>query len=144
MPLNDFLVGNRQTQRRPDEILAAIILPRDLENAASSFLKLGARRYLVISISMVAAVLSVNEDNVIVDARVAVGSCSARALRLHELENAVVGLSVSNGFTDVVDPRHLASLSPIDDVRGTAEYRRDATLTLIRRALETCAEKLRT
>jgi CO/xanthine dehydrogenase FAD-binding subunit len=142
MPLNDFLIGNRQTQRRPDEILSAVILPRDLENAASSFLKLGTRRYLVISIAMVAAVLSVNENNLIADARLAVGSCSARALRLHELEKAVIGLSLANGFKDVVNPRHIASLSPIDDVRGTAEYRQDATMTLIRRALESCAEKL--
>ncbi len=143
MPLNDFLIGNRQTQRRPDEILSAVILPRDLENAASSFLKLGTRRYLVISIAMVAAVLSVNENNQIADARLAVGSCSARALRLHELEKAVIGLSLANGFKDVVNSRHIASLSPIDDVRGTAEYRQDATMTLIRRALESCTEKLR-
>jgi CO/xanthine dehydrogenase FAD-binding subunit len=143
MPLNDFLIGSRQTQRRPDEILTAIILPRDLENGASSFLKLGARRYLVISIAMVAAVLSVNENNLIADARVAVGSCSARALRLYELEKAVIGLSLAGGFDDVAIPRHLACLSPIDDVRGTAEYRQDATMTLVRRALESCTKKLR-
>ncbi|HZR57592.1 MAG TPA: xanthine dehydrogenase family protein subunit M [Terriglobales bacterium] len=144
MPLNDFLIGNRRTKRRADEILTAIILPRDVENAASSFLKLGARRYLVISIAMVAAVLSVDEKDNISKVRVAVGSCSARALRLRELESEIVGLSLAEGFDGIVEARHLASLSPIDDVRGTAEYRSDATLTLIRRTLEECAEKLRT
>src|SRR6202035_3905975 len=50
MPLAEFIVGNRKTARQPNEILSQILVPRTVENAASTFLKLGARRYLVISI----------------------------------------------------------------------------------------------
>lgn len=57
MALAEFIVGNRKTQRRGDEILTAVIVPREMDDAASVFLKLGARRYLVISIVMVAAVV---------------------------------------------------------------------------------------
>ena len=57
VPLAQFIAGNRKTLRRADEILAAVLVPRRVEDAASAFLKLGARRYLVISISMVAVVL---------------------------------------------------------------------------------------
>jgi CO/xanthine dehydrogenase FAD-binding subunit len=139
LPLADFIVGNRKTQRKADELLAAVLVPRALENAASTFVKLGARRYLVISISMVAVVVLVS-DRRILEARVAVGSCSAMARRLRALESDLVGASVRDGLGEVAGPEHLAPLSPIDDVRATSEYRMDASLRLVQRALNSCAE----
>ncbi|HTW59623.1 MAG TPA: xanthine dehydrogenase family protein subunit M [Terriglobales bacterium] len=139
MALGEFVAGNRKTLRRADEILAAVQVPRRMENAASAFLKLGARKYLVISISMVAAVVQVEAGRVM-QARVAVGSCAARAVRLRELEAALAG-GPSAGIGGAVRAEHLAGLAPIDDVRATAEYRRDASLTLVRRALESCVGK---
>ena len=138
IPLAQFVTGNRKTLRRGDEVLAAVLVPRRVENAASAFLKLGARRYLVISISMVAVVLQYDDLGLIVEARVAVGSCSATALRLTDLERALVGLMAKRGISSAVQPQHLSPLSPIDDVRATSEYRRDASLTLVRRTLEAC------
>jgi len=142
MPLAQFITGNRKTQRRADEILAAVLVPSRMENAASVFLKLGARKYLVISISMVAAVVQIDKDRHVVDAHVAVGSCSATAGRLTGLEKDLVGQSVVAGIGALVRAEHLASLSPIDDVRATADYRCDASLTLVRRALEACVENV--
>jgi CO/xanthine dehydrogenase FAD-binding subunit len=137
MPLAEFIVGNRKTQRQPDELLTAVWIPRARGDARSTFLKLGARRYLVISISMVAAVIEVN-DGKVAAARVAVGSCSVVARRLNDLERDLLGVSVRDRLSAVVKPDHLAPLSPIGDVRATAEYRRDASLTLVRRALDSC------
>lgn len=139
LPLREFITGNRKTQRRSDEILAAVLVPRELENAASVFLKLGARKYLVISISMVAVVLATGAGR-ITQARVAVGSCSAVARRLSGLEADLVGQRADVHFGDAVRPDHLTTLSPIDDVRATADYRRDASFTLVRRALQACME----
>jgi CO/xanthine dehydrogenase FAD-binding subunit len=139
MPLADFIVGNRKTQRRQDELLTAVWVPRTLERARSTFLKLGARRYLVISISMVAVVILVDAGKVAA-ARVAVGSCSVVARRLTSLERELVGASARDRLSARVTRDHLAPLSPIDDVRATAEYRRDASLTLVRRALDACVE----
>jgi CO/xanthine dehydrogenase FAD-binding subunit len=145
MPLADFIVGNRKTRRKPDELLTSVMVPRELEDAASTFVKLGARRYLVISISMVAAVVKLSDDEHVGDrkvlkARVAVGSCSAVARRLPALEDDLVGASVQDGLGEMVRPEHLAPLSPIDDVRATAEYRMDASLRLVQRALNSCVE----
>jgi CO/xanthine dehydrogenase FAD-binding subunit len=141
MPLADFIVGNRKTLRRADELLTAVIVPRTLDDASSSFVKLGARRYLVISISMVAAVVLADGAGRVEAARVAVGSCSAVARRLHQLEHDLIGAPVDSALGARVRPEHLAALSPIDDVRATADYRRDASLTLVQRALNRCAEK---
>ena len=138
LPLSDFIVGNRKTLRRADEILTAVIVPRTLDDARSAFLKLGARRYLVISIAMVAAVVKADRTGLVAEARVAVGSCSVKARRLVALERALVGAPARPGLGTVAAVQHLSSLSPIDDVRATADYRNDAALTLVGRALEAC------
>ncbi len=141
MPLSEFITGNRKTKRRAGELLTAILIPRTLDPAASVFLKLGARRYLVISISMVAAVIMPDGAGRIASARVAVGSCSAVAQRLPALEQALAGARIQDDVASRVRPEHLAPLSPISDVRATGEYRLDASMTLIKRALASCAEK---
>jgi CO/xanthine dehydrogenase FAD-binding subunit len=140
LPLAQFLVGNRKTQRRADEVLSAVIVPRSVDDARSVFLKLGSRRYLVISIVMVAAIVDTDAEGQIKQARVAVGSCSAVAQRLIELERYLVNMKAERGFTEHISSEHLSVLSPIDDVRATAHYRRDAALTLVKRALEACVE----
>jgi CO/xanthine dehydrogenase FAD-binding subunit len=141
LPLAEFIMGNRKTARRPEELVTSIRVPRRLEKAVSTFLKLGARRYLVISIVMVAANLVLNPDGSILEALVCVGSCSPVARRLTELEHVLVGRQARPGIRRNVRPEHLSSLSPIEDVRATAAYRRDAARTLVERALEACAEK---
>jgi CO/xanthine dehydrogenase FAD-binding subunit len=138
VPLADFIVGNRKTLRRADEILTSVIVPRGLDAAVSAFLKLGARRYLVISIAMVAAIVKVDSTGSVAEARIAVGSCSLTAQRLVALERALVGAPARPGLGAMAVAKHLAPLSPIDDVRATADYRNDAALTLIGRALDAC------
>jgi CO/xanthine dehydrogenase FAD-binding subunit len=140
LALKDFIVGNRKTRRRADEILSSIIVPLGLQNVPSVFLKLGARRYLVISIAMVAAILAHDGNGCVREARIAVGSCSAAAQRLLELEQHLIGQPLRRGLSSVVRDTHLSCLTPIDDVRATAAYRRGATLTLVRRALDACLE----
>ena len=137
--LADFVLGNRRTARAPDELLTAVHVPADAASFASTFAKLGARRYLVISIAMVAVAMDIGKDRAVRQARVAVGACSAVARRLAALEAALVGARTDGGLAGLVRPEHLAPLTPIDDIRATADYRRDAGLTLIGRALEDCA-----
>jgi CO/xanthine dehydrogenase FAD-binding subunit len=132
LPLADFLLGPRKTARLPDELLLGVRIPRTDDTAQSVFLKLGARRYLVISIAMVAAVITRATDGRIERARVAVGSCSATAQRLPALEAALIG---THGDLPAILDEHLSELAPIDDVRGTAAYRRQAVGVLLRRAV---------
>lgn len=141
VPLAKFIVGNRKTFLRPDEILAAVVVPRTMDDAKSAFLKLGARRYLVISIAMVAVVIKTDDSGRISDARVAVGSCSVTARRLTELESELVGAPRQTGIGAQVRREHLSPLAPIDDIRATANYRMDGAVTLISRALEECMRR---
>jgi CO/xanthine dehydrogenase FAD-binding subunit len=134
LPVAQFVTGNRATERRPEEMVTALIVPKPKRETRSTFLKLGARKYLVISIVMVAAVVEI-ADGTVANARVAVGSCSAVAQRLPALEATLAGRRLAASLADLVRPGHLASLSPIDDVRGTAAYRREAALTIVKRAI---------
>ncbi|MFO0994041.1 MAG: FAD binding domain-containing protein [Hyphomicrobiales bacterium] len=137
MPVSDFVTGNRKTARASDEIVTALLIPKPKGDARSTFVKLGARKYLVISIAMVAAVIEVDR-NVVTRAGVAVGSCSLVAQRLPELEQALVGVALGR-LPEFVTPQHLGALAPINDVRATAEYRQDAAVELVRRALRSFA-----
>ena len=139
LPLSAFIVGNRKTLRQPGEILSQVLVPRAIEHAASTFLKLGTRRYLVISVVMVAAVIDKDATNRVRDARVSVGSCSAVARRLNKLEQMLIGLPAANGLGNLATAEHIEGLSPISDARATAAYRRDAALRLVQRALDACA-----
>ncbi len=122
-------------------MLTSVRIPRRLENSFSTFLKLGARRYLVISIVMVAATLRTNARGIVEEALLCVGSCSAKALRLTELEDSLIGKPLNANLRNAVKTSHFSDLSPIDDVRATAAYRREAAVTLVQRALDTCAQK---
>jgi CO/xanthine dehydrogenase FAD-binding subunit len=142
LPLGDFLRGNRKTDRAADELLVAIRVPRRAEGSRSHFVKLGARRYLVISIVSVALRLDVDADSRITGTGIAVGACSAVPQRLPALEAALRGKPLQAGLGDVVQADHLKPLAPIDDVRGSADYRNDAALTLVRRGLEDMARAI--
>jgi CO/xanthine dehydrogenase FAD-binding subunit len=137
LPLDRFVLGPRKTALGPGELVTAVLVPRPRHDAKSDFLKLGARKYLVISIAMVAVVLE-HEAGVVRAARVAVGSCSPVAKRLGALEQALAGKPLAE-LSACARPEHLEPLSPIDDVRGSGEYRKSAALTLVRRSLERLA-----
>jgi CO/xanthine dehydrogenase FAD-binding subunit len=141
LPLERFVLGPRRTALAPGEIVTAILVPPASPRARSTFLKLGARRYLVISIAMVAAVVDLDDAGRITSCGIAVGACSAVAQRLHDLEHELVGQRLTRELAGQVRAAHVAHLSPIDDVRATAAYRLDAAATLVRRALEQLADE---
>jgi CO/xanthine dehydrogenase FAD-binding subunit len=138
VPVGSFVTGTRRTTRVTDELVTGLFVPAPLPGTTvrSTFEKLGSRAYLVISIAMVAAVAEIAADGTIARARVAVGACSEVAQRLPELEAELAGRPATAVTASLARAGHLERLTPIDDVRGTAEYRRDAALTVVRRTLE--------
>ena len=138
--ITDFVQGNRKTARKSDEMVLGINIPVCRPDASSAFLKLGARKYLVISIVMVSAVLEKAADGTVARLRIAVGSCSEVAKRLTALETDLTGKPADSSLAALVNEAHIAPLSPIGDVRGSAEYRSDAALTLVRRAIAELTE----
>lgn len=131
LPLEDFLLGPRRTALEPGELVTAIELTTCA--GGSGFHKLGARRYLVISIVMSAARVVVDGGR-IVDVALAVGAASPVARRLRELERQITGRALGEA-ADIIAAADLP-LAPIDDVRADAAYRRDAARQALIAALE--------
>ncbi len=142
LPLSEFLLGNRRTALRPDELLVAVEVPDPGDGARSVFYKLGARRHLVISIVALAVTLRFDRAGRLVDPRFAVGACAPTAVRLSTLEAELAGLEVEAACARV-RPDRLRELAPIDDVRATAAYRREAVAELLRRAIRALAREER-
>jgi len=134
LPLSSFILGNRRTALAPDELMTAVLVPAAAARGRSTFIKLGARRYLVISIAMVAARIVV-EDGIVSAAAISVGACSEVATRLSALEADLEGMPADASLGRRVEKRHLEGLSPIDDVRASAGYRREAAREIVSRAL---------
>lgn len=139
LPLTDFIIGNRRTALQPGELVTAILVPKTSAAGRSAFEKLGVRRYLVISIAMAAARVE-TESGRIVRAAVAVGACSVVARRLTALEEAIMGVPVAELREAIRAAPGFDVLSPIDDVRGTAGYRREAAREIVTRALLAAAD----
>lgn len=138
VPLGEFVLGPRKVALNRGELVTAVHVP-DLGAGAGGFLKLGARKYLVISIAMVAASLRLDRG-VIVQAGIAVGSCAPVARRLAGLETRLQGVPLAQAAA-LVRPEDAAGLAPISDVRADADYRAEAVPVLVARLLERLARE---
>ncbi len=135
LPLSEFIQGPRQTDLCAGELLSAVLVPTSAAQGRSGFIKLGSRKYLVISIVM-AAVRMVEDKGTIEEIAISVGSCSPVAVRLNALEAALKGQKIGPDVLALVTEQLVTSrLSPIDDVRASAEYRRTAALEIVRRVI---------
>ena len=131
VPLGDFILGNRRTVLARDEILTSVRVPELPGSSASIFRKLGARRYLVISIVMAAVQIELDPQSRVRTARVAIGACSDRSLRIEPVEAALRGLRTDALSRFAISDDAMTLLKPIDDVRSSAEFRRHAAKALL-------------
>jgi CO/xanthine dehydrogenase FAD-binding subunit len=142
LALAEFVLGSRKTALTADELLVSIQIPSYCSTAKSVFLKLGHRRYLVISIVMVAMLIDFDSSDHVSVIHVAIGSCSKAAVRITSLEKVLMGVSRARVISVLAKNLNLIAdaIAPIDDVRGTAAYRIDAAKVLVQRAVSILLE----
>lgn len=132
--LGDFITDVRRVDLRADEMVTAVLIPQIAGLGVSYFCKLGARKYLVISIAMV-AVRIVVKGGIIEQAAISVGACSPVARRLRYVEVALIGTRLVQAAQLVRNEDVAAALLPISDLRAEAAYRSMSVAVLLRRAL---------
>ena len=139
MKLADFYSGFRQTVLRPNELLREIRIPPMGEDQRGIFLKLGLRRAQAISVVDAAVIVRLDGTGRASDARIALGSVAATIVRVPAAESYLTGKRLT--AETVAEAGRLAgeSVKPIDDVRGSAEYRSEMVKTLVARALRQLA-----
>jgi len=122
LPLEEFLVGPKRNALAPDELIAAVIVRPS--GAPQTFMKVGPRNAMVIAVCS----LAVSVDQERGELRAAFGSAGPVPALVR------APLAEADGFPALV----ASTASPIDDVRGTAAYRRHALRVLTARGLERC------
>ncbi len=140
--LEDFIVGVRETQLRPDELLTAVHWPIASGHSASAFYKLGLRKADAISVVSVAVMVETDENGRCQSARIALGAVAPRPIRAHEAEAALQGRAFTPQVIDEAARLSAEATRPIDDIRGSAAYRRRVTSVLVRRLLAQTWQKV--
>jgi carbon-monoxide dehydrogenase medium subunit len=139
LPLEAFMLGVRKTALAPDELLTGISFPALKENERGTFIKLGLRRAQAISVVNVAVVLGFAENKV-ERARITLGAVAPTILSAPEAEQYLPGRSLD--AETIAEAARLAAQAarPIDDIRGSAIYRREMVRILTARALHQLAD----
>jgi len=142
VPLDEFMIGVNRTLIQPDELVTAIRWPVPPVRSAAGFYKIGLRKADACSVINAAAMVTWDENGRCQHARIAIGAAAPHPVRAREAEAALVGQPLK---ADVIDQAaHLAAQAtqPIDDLRGTAAYRRRMAEVIVRRLLEQIASQV--
>jgi len=130
IPYHGFHTGYKEMQIRADELLARVRLPRNTRGATHYYRKVGTRKAQAISKVCFAAVGRVDNDQII-DTRIAVGSVAPIIVRCVETEDFLRGRKPDAETTQLACARISQEISPIDDIRSTANYRLQVTKNLL-------------
>jgi len=139
VPVSTFFVAYRRVDLAPDELIAAIWLPRPAPGTHARYLKVGTRAAQSIAKVALGAAVRLDDHGVIVHARMAAASVAAMPVRLAAVEDALVGMRLDAAAIGAAVAAAQASVAPIDDVRSTAEYRQRVLGRLVERFLRTLA-----
>jgi xanthine dehydrogenase iron-sulfur cluster and FAD-binding subunit A len=138
VPLEDFYAGVRKTAMREDEILTDIAFPLPQQGARSTFVKLALRGAQAISVVNAAVVLDM-EDEIVRQASITLGSVAPTIVHAENAETLLLGQKLTPHVMREVESLAAAAAVPIDDLRGSARYRKEMVSVCVRRALRNLA-----
>jgi xanthine dehydrogenase iron-sulfur cluster and FAD-binding subunit A len=134
VPLSDFYLGVRKTEMRPDEMLVDISFPAMNGHQCGTFLKLGLRRAQAISVVNVALVLTL-DDSIVSKVAITLGAVAPTIIHADTAEEYLVGQTLDEERINQAALLAAQETTPIDDIRGSAAYRREMVRVLISRGL---------
>jgi xanthine dehydrogenase small subunit len=136
MPLCDFIVGPGATRLGEREVLTAVWVAKPTRFNFHHFEKVGQRNALACALASLAALLRVSPEGIVEDAALAWGSVAPAVIRSRAVEQALIGKPLS--FERLRSAAALARtiVTPIDDLRGSADYRRKIAGNLILRLID--------
>ncbi len=141
IPISSFFTGHGRTCLEKGEVIRGIFVPQVREKTASIFLKLGNRSAMAISVVSASVRISLDEVGGIKTARIALGSVAPLPLQIPDAE-AVLMQGLNDDAIRTASEIVRETISPISDIRASAEYRRRASEVLVRRALNAAKSQL--
>ncbi|MBW1801484.1 MAG: xanthine dehydrogenase family protein subunit M [Deltaproteobacteria bacterium] len=141
MPIEDFFKGPGQTALNHDQILTEIQVPDLPANSGAAYQKQTRSRGADLAIVGVAAYIEM-ENQVIKEVRIALGAVAPTPVRARKTEEVLKGKSLDDTLLDEAGKTASGESKPIDDVRGSANYRQKLVAVLTRRAVTQAAEQI--
>lgn len=139
LPFSTFFKGVRKTALEPDEMLVEVMFQKMSPKDRGTFIKLGLRRAQAIAVVNTAVVLEFEEDE-ISNAWITLGSVAPTIVSAIGAEQFLVGQRLGDDVIEEAAEMSAEAARPIDDVRGTADYRREMVKVLVSRALRQIRE----
>ena len=131
--LGEFILGPGRVDLKAGEVVAGVILPTRPEWTLQHFEKVGKRKALAISVASLAACLRLDGDGLVLSARLAWGSVGPTVVTSRPVEQALEGKRLDQAALRAAADLAREAVSPIDDLRATASYRRAVAGNLLLR-----------
>jgi carbon-monoxide dehydrogenase medium subunit len=135
IPLKDFYTGVRKTVMQPDEMLVDISFPAMTSTQRGTFIKLALRRAQAISIVDIAIILGFESDTVR-SASITLGPVTPTIIHAAEAEDFLAGKQLTGDVIEKAARLTMDASKPIDDIRGSAAYRREMVRVCTLRGLK--------
>lgn len=135
IPIDQFFLGPNKTVLEEDEIITRITFPIPKDPLKGSHFKLGLRNSMAISVVSIAVKLEM-EDKVCKKARVALGSVAPKPIRTYRVEQRLEGGEMDQDVIEECSDIVKGEISPISDIRASAEYRKLAASVLLKRTIQ--------
>ena len=137
LPLEEFILGVRKLDLAEGEMLTRFILPEPAQNSASRYAYMGRRDAMEIDCVNMAVTIELAKDGETVKAiKLVMGSVYPRPLVSKEVPQLVLGQKLSDQLIEKAAEAAQGEAKPIDDIRASAEYRREIVKVLARRLLK--------
>ena len=144
IPLEDFFLGPGETCLNPGEILAEIIIPGKMLGKTGVYLKHSTRRALDLAIVSTAVVMETGSDRAYIqDIKIALGAVAPTPLRLKSVEEMLKQELPEEPLLEQAAQKAATEVSPITDLRASAEYRREMVRVLLKRGIKSAWEELK-
>lgn len=134
VPVEAIPMGPGKTSLKPGEFVTAILLPPRPEGASDAYLRFIPRTEMDIAVSSAGVNLELDEDGTVTAARVAVGAVAPTVRVVEDAGDALVGTKLDDTAIEALVSAVEAACSPIDDKRGTIEFRTKTAGVLAKRA----------
>jgi CO/xanthine dehydrogenase FAD-binding subunit len=144
VPVETFITGPARTVLQPGDLLVELLIDAPARHSSDAYLRFIPRNEMDIAVVGVGASITLDlDDDRVTDARIALGAVGPTPILATAAAGAIIGKKLDDAALDNAARLATSVATPIDDMRGTAEFRRHIVGVLTRRVLTIAAERAR-
>ena len=141
IPVEDVVIGPRKLSLAPGEFVVSFLFPKMPERSADAYQRFIPRTEMDIAVVGCGVRVACDGEGTITDARISLGAVAEKPLLVEDAAKAIIGTKLDSAALDALDAAACAACRPINDKRGTVEFRTKVAGVLARRTAETAYER---